>query len=86
MPQDYWRFTLDGVSELFTAAGFQVVEWRRIGNTALASGMLLGFGVADFPRDYLDDHLLLTFEPAEERKAAEWAFIESALVVRRPAI
>jgi 2-polyprenyl-3-methyl-5-hydroxy-6-metoxy-1,4-benzoquinol methylase len=44
----FWRFTLDGASELLTAAGFKVVERRRIGNTALTTGMLLGFGVGDF--------------------------------------
>ena len=84
VPRDFWRFTLDGASELLTAAGFEVLERRRIGNTALTSGMLLGFGVADFPSEYLDRHLLTTFEPELERLSAEWAFIECALAVRKP--
>ena len=62
-----------------------MVERRRIGNTALTTGMLLGFGVGDFTPEYLDQHLLSTFEPEVERLAAEWAFIECALVVSRPA-
>ena len=85
VPQDFWRFTLDGASELLTAAGFKVVERRRIGNTALTTGMLLGFGVGDFTPEYLDQHLQSTIEPEVEPLAAEWAFIECALVVSRPA-
>ena len=54
VPQDFWRFTLDGASELLTAAGFKVVERRRIGNTALTTGLLLGFGVGDFTPEYLE--------------------------------
>ena len=51
----------------------------------IATGLLLGFGIADFDEKYLERHLVTTFEPSIERDTREWAYLEAALVVRKPA-
>jgi hypothetical protein len=89
MPSDYFRFTHDGARHIFERVGLQIVAERRIGNTMLASGMLLGFGAADFDEAYLNKHLLRSVgsDPKSRKlKVDEWAFLESALVARKPEI
>lgn len=57
MPGDYFRFTPEGALELFTRSGFAVRHGQVIGDDRIVTGVDMGFGMSDFPAQYLASRL-----------------------------
>ena len=53
IPADCWRFSPEGAATAFEQAGFEVVQGARIGDSHIATGVSMGFGLGDFPEAYL---------------------------------
>ena len=58
IPGDFYRYTLDGARSLLTDAGFEIIHAHKLGDSEMASGYMLGFGVGDFDESHLDSKLL----------------------------
>ena len=59
VPNDFYRYTTDGATELFTSAGFEIVRLHRGGEWGpMALGFLMGFGTGDFDRAKLNEHMI----------------------------
>ena len=84
MPGDFFRFTPDGAATIFTRAGLQIVERRKVGDALLTTGHLLGFGTADFEPAYIERELVRPFTDGIQNRLREWMFLESALIARKP--
>ena len=85
IPGDFFRYTFDGARVLLSDAGFEILQAQKWGDTLIASGALLGFGVADFEPAYLEAKLLQPVDHA--RKFAtkkEWLYFNIAIIARRP--
>lgn len=87
VPGDYFRYTHAGAVALFEQAGFEVLAQYKMGDSLIATGYLMGFGVGDFDPAYLKAHLMssTTWNQAKERiDFRENGYMEVALVLRRP--
>ena len=89
VPNDFFRYTLNGAAEIFRSAGFKIVAQYQVGDSAIASGYAMGFGAGDFDPEYLKRRLLIALPNASAvEHAAErgdrWLYVSVALVVRRP--
>ena len=58
IPTDFFRFSIDGGRALLADAGLTVLDTYKVGDTAMTSGFLLGFGAGDFEVDHIAEHLL----------------------------
>lgn len=58
VPTDFFRFSIDGGRALLADAGLTIAETYKIGDTAMTSGFLLGFGAGDFEVNHVAEHLL----------------------------
>ena len=82
------RYSIDGARALLTEAGLRVVSLAKMGDTAIASGFLLGFGAGDVAPQRLASKLLVdvTRLPARQVATAQEAlYIGVAAVARKPA-
>mmetsp|Transcript_30546 Transcript_30546/g.50578 ORF Transcript_30546/g.50578 Transcript_30546/m.50578 type:complete len:299 (+) Transcript_30546:221-1117(+) len=78
IPGDYWRYAPDGAAAAFEHAGFRVVRAQQVGDNRITTGVTMGFGVSDFPAEYLARHLRTNFTAGT--KAREVQFINIAMV------
>mmetsp|Transcript_67269 Transcript_67269/g.162574 ORF Transcript_67269/g.162574 Transcript_67269/m.162574 type:complete len:107 (+) Transcript_67269:81-401(+) len=86
VPVDHFRYTLDGASKVFESAGFEVLQrWKLGAGTHLSIGYLLGFGTADYDADYVSKRSMMTEENASKVPGGNVLWLNSALVLRRPA-
>ena len=74
---------------ILTDVGFEIVALQKVGDSAIASGYMLGFGVGDFEQGHLDQKLL---QPIHSKVGAaqrmtrldESLYIGCFLVARKP--
>ena len=71
-------------TQLFKDAGFHVEARRKLGDSLITSGYVLGFGIADFDQDHLAAHLVSNFTDTTVNDPSEQLFINVGLIVRRP--
>jgi SAM-dependent methyltransferase len=84
---DFFRYTCMGAWEIFRSAGFELVSMRKVGDSLITSGAILGFGIGDFEPAHEREHLLSDFDFQRDNAERErWLYISCVLVVRRPAI
>ena len=84
VPFDFFRYTADGATQVFTAAGFETVRAVKFGDSLVASGYLLGFGVGDFEAKHLAAHLVSNLSKEDDKDPDEWLYMGTGLVLRRP--
>jgi SAM-dependent methyltransferase len=58
VPTDFFRYSLDGARSLLADAGLTIERTYKIGNSAIASGFMLGFGAGDFNIELMEHKLL----------------------------
>ena len=80
IPTDFFRYTLDGARALLADAGLAIEATYKIGNSAMASGFMLGFGAGDFDVEVLRRELL---QPVREPvgKSQRWGLPAQSLYV-----
>ena len=87
-PEDHYRYTCVGATQLFKRSGFSPVRVQKIGDTETASGYMLGFGPRDFQgTGKMDaDQLVNSRVDSKQISMDLWdgAYISCALVVQRP--
>ena len=83
MPGDFFRYTPEGASALFTQAGFTVLATQQIGDERITTGVDMGFGMADFAPAYLARHLRTNWSDARSRQHNATQFINCAMVLVR---
>ena len=84
VPNDYFRYTLEGALAIFERAGFQQVAARKLGDSLITSGYAMGFGISDFEPPYLQAHLMSEFTASTASNSKENLYMETALAMRRP--
>lgn len=90
VPYDFFRYTIQGASAIFVAAGFEVVKTFKLGvGEHLGVGYLMGFGPDDVEPSYVADRMMrpAASSPATERTpimSDETVWMVSALVARKP--
>ena len=89
IPTDFFRYSLDGARSLLADAGLTIERTYKIGNSAIASGFMLGFGAGDFNIELLEHKLLqLVTEPvgSSQRwgRLPEALYVGACVTARRP--
>ena len=86
VPGDYFRYTVDGATTLFQRAGFEVVATRKLGDSMITSGYVMGFGAGDFEEAHLRHHMMSKFRgKATADDHTENLYMGVGLVLRKPA-
>eukprot|EP00301_Raphidiophrys_heterophryoidea_P021707 c6053_g1_i1.p1 GENE.c6053_g1_i1~~c6053_g1_i1.p1 ORF type:complete len:1129 (-),score=270.73 c6053_g1_i1:234-3533(-) len=95
-PQDLWRFTVEGASELVQSAGFCVVRVQPLSNIAVTAAHLLGYAAEDFTHEehaYVDPVspvgvMVIAMKPKSECSAGEGSccagVVSEGVAVRKP--
>jgi SAM-dependent methyltransferase len=80
IPTDFFRYSLDGARSLLADAGLTIERTYKIGNSAIASGFMLGFGAGDFNFELMEHKLL---QPVTEPvgSSQRWGRLPEALYV-----
>ena len=85
VPKDFFRYTGDGAREVLQSAGFKVEVMKRVGNSRITSGYLLGFGTGDFGGPAKMSHnLIQEFGEDTPTHPNKWLYISTVIVARRP--
>jgi hypothetical protein len=80
IPTDFFRYTIDGARVLLMDSGMDIEATYKIGNSAIASGFMLGFGAGDFDLGTIKKRLL---QPVREPvgKSSSWGRMAESLYV-----
>lgn len=75
----YFQYSPDGVRQMLLDAGFEILSVESMGNGMTATGLLMGFGPADF-----DPSELSAAIGSSQEGFKPGIFTSSAVVARRP--